>query len=94
MEQWVQEKQPSEPHSVKYARIFHIDHFADRKIMIFRQIRVRSFYVLCRELVFQFSTDFARNSCPDEVGGPLLRKEIPAHFFHILVFHDPRSTYD
>ena len=64
-----------------YDRIFHEDHFADRKIMIFLQIHVRSFYVLCGELVLQFSTDLAGNLFPDEVGGPLSCKEIPEHFF-------------
>ena len=46
------------------------------------------------ELVFQFSTDSPENSCPHKDNSPLLRKEIPDHFFSILVFHDPRSTYD
>ena len=45
------------------------------------------------ELVFQFSTDSSKNSCPHQDNSSLLRKEIPDHFFSILVFHDPRSTY-
>ena len=46
------------------------------------------------ELVFQFSTDSPENSCPHEDNSSLSCKEIPDHFFPILVFHDPRSTYD
>ena len=71
-----------------------MNHFADRKFMIFDQIHVRSVQILWRELVLQFSTDFVENLCPDEENSPLSRKQIPSHFFHILVFHDPRSTYD
>ena len=67
-------------------RIFHIDHFADRKSTIFCQIRVRNSEVLWVVLVLQFSIDFAINLNLDEEILFLSRKEIPAHYFPILVF--------
>ena len=61
--------------------------------MIFDQIPVRSIEILWQELLLQFSTDFAENSCPDEENSPLSRKQIPAHFFHILVFYQSQIHF-
>ena len=69
-----------------------MNHFADRKCMIFYQIHVRSVQILWRELVLQFSTDCVVNLCPDEENTPLSRKRITAIFFTFWSFTSPTST--